>query len=58
MGKTPLDSLPFPVVCSYPDCDAGPLNNGIEVDEHITAEHLQESVWTFAQENMRSHRDA
>jgi hypothetical protein len=48
-----LEALPFPVRCSYPQCDQGPFHNAIEVDEHITAEHLAEAVWTFAYENMR-----
>lgn len=48
----PLDELPFPVYCVYPECRGGPFANGIEVDEHITEEHLAESIWTFAAENM------
>lgn len=49
---SPLEDLPFPVMCGYPDCDSGPFHNAIEVDEHITQEHLTEAVWTFAVENM------
>jgi hypothetical protein len=52
-----MDNLPFPVICSYPDCGAGPFVNAIEVDEHITEEHLMEAVWTFAEEQMRSVKD-
>lgn len=54
--NTPLEALPFPVLCGYPDCGAGPFNNGDEVDEHISEEHLPEAVWTFAEENMRGQR--
>ena len=50
---TPLDELPFPVHCDYPDCDSGPLYNADEVDLHITAEHGPEAIWTFADEHMK-----
>ncbi len=50
----PLDQLAFPVYCGYPDCDAGPFNNGIAVDEHISEDHLTEAVWLFAIENMET----
>ena len=52
--STPLDDLPFPVVCEY--CDAGPFNSAVEVDEHITADHLPEAVWGFAADNMHGVR--
>lgn len=50
----PLDDLVFPVRCNYPGCDSGLLHSGIEVDEHITQEHLPEAVWAFAFEQMES----
>lgn len=50
---TPLDSLAFPVCCTYPGCEAGPFRSGEEVDEHITDNHLPEAVWDFAMENMK-----
>jgi hypothetical protein len=48
--KTPLDELPFPVICA--SCGAGPFNDAIAVDEHITEEHLPEAVWAFAYDHM------
>lgn len=51
--STPLERFRFPVVCTYPDCDSGPLNSGDEIDAHITEEHLPESIWTFASEHMK-----
>jgi hypothetical protein len=48
----PLDKLPFPVRCNYPDCGAGPFTNGVAVDEHIMAEHLTEAIWDFAESTM------
>ena len=54
--KNPLEGLPFPVICIYPQCGAL-LANAVEVDEHITEEHLPESIWTFAENNMRAIRD-
>jgi hypothetical protein len=53
--NNPLDNLPFPVRCTYPGCDCGLFRTAIEVDEHITEEHLPEAVWTFAEQNMRAH---
>jgi len=50
---TPLDELPFPVTCTYPGCGAGLFYSGIEVDEHISEEHLPQAVWAFAAEHMR-----
>ena len=50
-GRTPLDDLPFPVVCEY--CGDGPFSNAIEVDEHISESHLPEAVWGFAADQMR-----
>jgi hypothetical protein len=52
---TPLDTLPFPVMCTY--CDEGPFNNVIEVDEHITEDHLSECVWDFALNHMKGQND-
>lgn len=49
----PLEQLPFPVMCTYEECGEGPFLNGIEVDEHITEEHLCETVWSFAFDNMK-----
>ncbi len=48
----PFNELQFPVVCSYPGCEAGPFLTAVEVDEHITEEHLPEAIWTFALEQM------
>lgn len=50
--STPLDNLPFPVTCKYPGCGVV-LESAIEVDEHITEEHLPEAIWNFADDNMR-----
>jgi len=49
---TPLDELPFPVICEY--CEDGPFKNAEQVDEHITAEHLPEAIWGFAADNMKT----
>jgi hypothetical protein len=51
----PLEALNFPVVCTYPGCESGLLHNAIEVDEHISEEHLLEAVWTFAHEHMEGN---
>lgn len=53
MITTPLDKLPFPVTCNYADCGAGPFKDAVEVDEHVSEEHLPEAVWDFAYENMK-----
>lgn len=45
----PLHQLSFPVSCR---CGDGPFANAIEVDEHITADHLPEAVWDYAHDNM------
>jgi hypothetical protein len=50
--SNPLDELKFPVRCKY--CGAGPFNSGNEVDEHISEEHLAESVWSFAADHMET----
>jgi hypothetical protein len=51
---TVLESMyTYPVRCTYPDCDSGRLDSAIELDEHITEEHLAEAVWTFARDNAR-----
>lgn len=50
--SNPLDTLEFPVSCEYAGCGAV-LNSGIEVDEHISEEHLCEAVWVFAMWNMK-----
>ena len=47
---TPLADLPFPVKCCYADCEGGPFNNAVEVDEHITEEHLPQAIWSFAED--------
>ena len=54
MGDNPLDALSFPVICCYPGCGEGPFVDAIQVDEHITENHLLEAVWSFAIEQMRS----
>jgi hypothetical protein len=51
---SPLDELPFPVFCTY--CDDGPFVDAIQVDEHITEDHLTEAVWNFAQDFMKVTR--
>ena len=51
MSKNPLENLPFPVLCAY--CGAGPFDNAIEVDEHITEDHITEAVWDFASDQMK-----
>lgn len=51
---TPLAHLPFPVTCKY--CGTGLFYNAIEVDEHISEEHLPEAVWMFAVDNMVEER--
>lgn len=53
--KNPLDELPFPVMCRYPGCGEGPFTDGVQVDEHISENHLPEAVWTFAVQQMRGH---
>lgn len=50
----PLDVLPYPVLCRYPGCGAGPFETPVAVDEHITEEHLPQAIWTFALEQMRN----
>ena len=47
----PLYELEFPVYCA--SCKQGPFQNEIEVDEHITEEHLPEAIWDFACANMK-----
>jgi predicted dienelactone hydrolase len=53
--KTPLDELPFPVTCI--SCGAGPFQDAVAVDEHITEEHLALAVWAFAHDNMERARE-
>jgi hypothetical protein len=54
--RNPLDELPFPVVCA--SCKAGPFDDAIAVDEHISEEHLAEAVWGFAYDHMRRQRES
>lgn len=44
--NTPLEQLDYPRRCNA--CGDGPFLTAIELDEHITEDHISEAVWSFA----------
>jgi hypothetical protein len=55
--QSPLEKLMYPRCCTYPGCEEISLfKNAVELDEHITEQHLSEAVWNFAVEHSELSR--